>query len=53
MDNAQPGVDFIAETIPSTIIFQKGEQSKTFFIKSIGDNEKELDETFTITYRHP
>ena len=47
-DSATAGADF--STIPVTVTFQKRDQEKTFVIKSIGDVNDELDETFTITY---
>ena len=47
-DSATTGTDFISR--PVMVTFQKGDQEKSFVVKSIGDNEKEPDETFTITY---
>ena len=47
-DSATAGADF--STTPITVTFQKRDQVETFVIKSIGDVNDELNETFTITY---
>ena len=47
-DSATAGTDF--STTPVTVTFQKRDQEETFVVKSIGDIEDELNETFTITY---